>query len=276
MIEIKQLPSGISFEIEHMVTEASPETSSAHRHEYFEIFWTIKGEGKHRIDFVEYPLSPGMIYFMTPGQVHECTHLPDEMYAISFNAEFINSDYRSQLAIDQVFLQNRVHHPSIKIDDLGMQELLSLVNVMNRELRQPEIDNDLLSILMTGFLRYLIRYQPNRDDTPYLSDERMVLLLTLIDKNFSIHRETEFYSKQLSLTNKRVNELTKRHFSKTVTQLIHDRIILEARRELIFTRKTVKDIALSLGYDDTAYFCRFFRKSTGESPMSFRQAWSKN
>jgi len=57
---------------------------------------------------------------------------------------------------------------------------------------------------------------------------------------------------------------------KTVTQLIHDRIILEANRELVFSTKTVKTIAFELGFDDPAYFSRFYRKQKRETPAEFR------
>lgn len=273
MIEIKHLAQGKTLDVEMLKSTTKPESFEPHRHDYYEIFWTLAGTGSHSIDFTEYPLSPGLLYCIAPGQVHDCHYLPDQVYAISFNPECIHSDYRSQQAIEQLFRIDHLHYAPLQIDTLGQHELQNILAIISRELKQPNYDGDLLSIFLTGFLRYLTRYLAHHDSKQLFADERVIRLLSLIDTYFSEHKETDFYSDKLALTNKRVNELTKHYLSKTVTQLIHDRVILEARRQLAFTMKTVKAVALDLGYMDTAYFCRFFRRRTGESPSSFRKRW---
>lgn len=273
MIEIKCLPQGKALDVEMLESTTMPESLEPHRHDYYEIFWTLSGTGSHSIDFTEYPLSPGLLYCIAPGQVHDCHCLPEQVYAISFNAECIHSDYRSQHAIEQLFRMDHLHYTALQIDTLGQQELQNILAIIARELQQPSFDSDLLSIFLTGFLRYLTRYLTPQNSDHFFADERVMKLLSFIDTYFCEHKETDFYSDKLALTNKRVNELTKQYLSKTVTQLIHDRVILEARRQLAFTMKTVKAVALDLGYMDTAYFCRFFRRRTGESPNTFRKRW---
>ncbi len=72
------------------------------------------------------------------------------------------------------------------------------------------------------------------------------------------------------MTTKRLNEIVKRDKGKSVTQLIHDRLVLEANREMTFSEKSIKKIALNLGFDAPAYFSRFYRSQTGETPTHFR------
>lgn len=67
-----------------------------------------------------------------------------------------------------------------------------------------------------------------------------------------------------------LGRITKMHFSKTLSGLIADWIIIEAKRELYLTNKTIKEIAYELGYDDEYYFSRFFKSKTDVSPQSYR------
>lgn len=74
----------------------------------------------------------------------------------------------------------------------------------------------------------------------------------------------------LHITPKALAKITKNHFNKTVTHLISERIIIEAKRELYLTNKTVKEIAYELGYDDEHYFSRFFKNNATISPQIYR------
>lgn len=274
-IDIRILPDNQPLEIELINFTEKLEYVGPHRHEYYEIFWVLEGEGSHSIDFIEYPLSPGRVYFITPGQVHEGHAMPESMYGLSFNPGFVSPDYRSQLAIEQIFSQNSSNTPFIAVDDIGKQELRPLLNLMIRESKTDHPDMPMLSTLLTSFLRYLMRYRPEEQAGHSRSDQRMVKLLELIEENFRVHKDTPFYSNKIALTSKRVNELTRKHFSKTVTQLVHDRIVLEARRELAYTNKSIKEIALDLGFDDVTYFSRFFRRLSNDSPKGFREKMFK-
>lgn len=275
IIDIRILPDNQPLEIELIGFTDELEYTGPHRHEYYEIFWVLEGEGSHSIDFVEYPLSPGRIYFITPGQVHEGHSLPKLMYGISFNPDFVSPDYRSRLAIEQIFSQSTSHTPYVSVDTLGKDELSPLLNLMIRESTEEQSDMQMQSSLLTSFLRYLMRYRPEEQAGHSRTDERMVKLMSLIEAYFRSHKDTPFYSDKIALTSKRVNELTRKHFSKTVTQLVHERIILEAKRELAYTNKTIKAIALDLGFDDVTYFSRFFRKQSADSPKGFREKMFK-
>jgi len=75
----------------------------------------------------------------------------------------------------------------------------------------------------------------------------------------------------LNISTKALNRLSKVHFSKTLTELIADRIVIEAKRELYPTDKPVKAIAYELGFDDEYYFSRFFKNNATVSPQTYRQ-----
>lgn len=262
------------FDIE-LLDEPAIETPIPHRHEYFEIFWVLEGEGYQSIDFLEFPMLANKVFFIAPGQVHDVKQVPNKFCAISFNAEFINAESQSQLPIDRLFLQNRSDKPYLTLDEKGKEDIRSLVNILIKEKNSTTADKALMSTLLLAFLRYMMRYLDDHKDYTSSADLRMVRLLELIDDHFKTHKEVTFYAEKLAMTGKRLNELSKEQFSKTVTQLLHDKVIVEARRELAFSHKSIKTISIELGYKDTSYFCRFFKRLSGKSPQSFRFDWEK-
>jgi AraC-like DNA-binding protein len=74
----------------------------------------------------------------------------------------------------------------------------------------------------------------------------------------------------LHISTKALNKASKAHFNKTLSDLIAERRIIEAKRELYLTSKAVKEIAFELGYEDEFYFSRYFKKKVGVSPQVFR------
>jgi AraC family transcriptional regulator, transcriptional activator of pobA len=75
----------------------------------------------------------------------------------------------------------------------------------------------------------------------------------------------------LNISPKSLAKITKTHFNKTLTDLIAERIVIEAKRELYLTNKSVKEIAYGLGYEDEHYFSRFFKKNADVSPQLYRE-----
>lgn len=270
MLEVKKLPKGKIIDIEFVDDNSLPETIEPHRHEYYEIFWVLEGSGAHSIDFEKYPLESGKIYFIRSGQIHHVHTLPKKMYSISFTSEIINHDLKSQQLLEQLFSFSRSLHPEIIIDRDGELALLPLINVMSKEITSDDIDNEFINYIFTGFLKLLARYLPNPDNEK-IHDNRVLELLALIDKNSYTYKHVDFYADKLSLSSKRVNQLTQKHLKKTVTQLIHDKLITDAKRRLIYSSCSVKNIALELGFKDVGYFCRFYKNVTSISPQKYRE-----
>lgn len=92
----------------------------------------------------------------------------------------------------------------------------------------------------------------------------------LIDSHFRAHWPVSRYAAELSVTPTHLSRLTRAATGRPATGLIQDRLIREARRNLVYTNMTVQTIAYELGYDDPAYFSRVFSRATGLSPRAFR------
>jgi len=126
--------------------------------------------------------------------------------------------------------------------------------------------------LLTTFLLYAFRIAKLKINIQTgISQQRMRQLLNLLNEHFKREQKAGFYARKMNLSPKRLNEITRKMLGKTITQLIHDRILIEAKRELIFGGRSIKEISYELGFDDPAYFSRFFKKQSGFSPTHFRK-----
>lgn len=281
LINRVDMPVGQPFSINNAITSNHTADSPylfPHRHDYFEVLWEKnKGSARHShsIDFVEYALCPNRLFVISPRQIHESTRLNDDVQTLSFRPAYLPDDYRHHSLIDTIFGYSNRETPYIDTDIEGMKRLNTLYELMALEVTVAEPDWDLITYLLSSFLHYLARYAKAYSGKQDRQSERLMHLRKLIDQNFRHHHHTHFYASALSVTGKRLNVLARENTSKTVTQLLHDRIILEACRELLFTTKTVKTIGMELGFDDPAYFCRFFRRINDESPAHFRQRMTK-
>ena len=95
-------------------------------------------------------------------------------------------------------------------------------------------------------------------------------LKSAIDKNYKELHSARDYSSLLNISSNALAKITKEFFNKTLTDLIAERIIIEAKRELYLTKKPIKEIAFDLGYNDELYFSRFFKSNVDISPQIFR------
>lgn len=98
----------------------------------------------------------------------------------------------------------------------------------------------------------------------------------LVEKHFRAHLSIEDYCRMLGVTRIKLIELCKSISEFTPLELVHKRMILEAKRELLNSSKTVNEITFELGFADSAYFSRFFKKQTGFSPSHFRSHGNKS
>ena len=100
---------------------------------------------------------------------------------------------------------------------------------------------------------------------------RFEQLCALINNNFRAHRPVEFYARQIGLSAAHLNRITRLVAGKATSQLITDRLIFEAKRDLVFTTLPVQQIAYRLGFAAQAYFTRFFGRQTGLPPRRYRE-----
>lgn len=92
----------------------------------------------------------------------------------------------------------------------------------------------------------------------------------LVDRHFRHHRPLSPYAQEIGVTVGQLSRLCREVLGMSSLDVINDRLLHEAQRELVYTGLPIKQIAAELGFEDDAYFSRFFRKHTGQTPSDFR------
>lgn len=103
------------------------------------------------------------------------------------------------------------------------------------------------------------------------ADATVDALRRLVDEHFRKERLIGFYAERLAMTPDRLNDHVKRASGITAGHLIRQRVLTEAKRQLVFTSQPIHEIAYDLAFSDPSHFARFFRRQTGTTPQAFRE-----
>ncbi|NOH31068.1 4-hydroxyphenylacetate catabolism regulatory protein HpaA [Vibrio mediterranei] len=128
----------------------------------------------------------------------------------------------------------------------------------------------ILQLILIDVIR-LANAQPT--NTTYRSSDVHVFnqFSQLIEQHYKSHWTLPQYAEKLGLTTARLNDICKRISGLASKRLASDRVMQEARRLLLLTAMSVQEVAYELGYQDPAYFARFFKKNAGETATEFRE-----
>ena len=247
-----------------------------HRHDFYFILALLKGCGDHVIDFLPYKIEDQTIFFMRPGQVHQLMlKAGSEGYLIQFKKDFyLTNENDSRLLLRKASSKNQ-----LQPDDRTFNKLYSILKVIfeeskNKEENYSEVIKANLKILFIELVRYEQKNENVIEGATSSNQERLDDFMELLDAHISKIKQPAEYAKMLNLTPYQLNTITKTALSRTSSEIINEQIILESKRYLLSTSNQVKEIAYHLGYEDTSYFIRFFKKHTGLSPEAFRSNYS--
>jgi AraC family transcriptional activator of pobA len=112
--------------------------------------------------------------------------------------------------------------------------------------------------------------QPTGADLPRRGAQHFPTFCELIEQHYAEHRPVPFYARRLGITAAHLNALCRQAVGKSALELVHQRVILEAKRNLVYTSMTISVVSNTAGFADPAYFTRFFKRQVGMSPREFR------
>ncbi|HVI48750.1 MAG TPA: helix-turn-helix domain-containing protein [Chitinophaga sp.] len=260
-----------------VVSCTQAEFKEHHGHEYYEIIWLKQGKGIHLIDGVAYPYDGAVIYLLAPGQMHKLQQAEKTTGYILKFLPGIFSDARDsdEYLLDSCLFDNIDAAPMLKPapEDISLFE--NLFSMMQLELQrdgmgQEKILPSYLKILFT----HLMRLKPNQaciENRIFgIGHDMFRRYKVEIEKNYRTLHHVQDYADLLSTQARNLNILSRRFVGRSAGELITDRIMLEAKRYLHHQSLSMKEIAFSLGFDDPAYFNRFFKKHTGVAPGQYK------
>lgn len=135
---------------------------------------------------------------------------------------------------------------------------------------QKKCRNDLLESYLKSF--FLLIFEDTEEKISLSVDaQRVEMLECLIDEYFTIKRDSGFYAYKLNMSKHHLNYIVKKLRGLTVKKMILQRLLLEAKRELSFGNKSIKEVSFELGFSDSSYFSRFFKQNTDTNPEDLRK-----
>jgi AraC-like DNA-binding protein len=260
------------------VTGAEAEIDSGflipHRKDYYLFVLVKRGSSRHWVDFVPYTVKPDHFYFTVPQQVHlkEDT-APMQGFITSFTEEFLLLEENRLLRQLPVIQNPAGAHELV----LGAEDVAYLEEVMRKMLAEFKAGGNWHNQMLASWLRvlviYLSRLYTNQFGESKITQQHCLLksFQQLIGEHYQHLHDVAGYANLLNLTPGYLNEVVKGQSGKTAISHIHNRLAVEAKRRLLHTGLSVKQIADELGFEDAAYFNRFFKRLTGTTPIGYRQ-----
>jgi AraC-like DNA-binding protein len=242
-----------------------------HRKDHYLIVFIRKGGSRQWIDMNSYVLKDNTVYFSGPNQVivkEEIRQLWST--GIAFTKEFLSLQENAAL-LKLPLLVNPYNGYELELADAIFIE--DLTQKITFEYKQSgEWQQRMLSAYLTVLLTYLSRLYTAQYKGNDLTSEQQLLkrFQEKIDGGYQQYHEVNDYASMLNISSGHLSDVIKSQSGKPAIKHIHDRLIMEARRLLFHTDQPLKDISFHLGFTDTSYFNRFFKRETGVTPATYR------
>lgn len=244
---------------------------------FYSMILVTEGKGKLRADFSEYEFHPDCIICFS---IYQPFMIKAEAgfkgILINFHPDFFCiHKHHHEVACNGVLFNNIYESPVIQLLPEELSALLALANQLTIEVQHAAIAQyELLISYLKIFLINASRIKLDHRMQKVVRNEKEPFILQTLKDTIETHYKTKHsageYANLLNISTKALNRISKGYFNKTLTNLIAERIIIEAKRELYLTTKTVKTIAYELGFQDEFYFSRYFKSNADVSPQLYR------
>jgi AraC family transcriptional activator of pobA len=240
-----------------------------HRHDFIQLVWLRRGAGEFVCDLSRRRFGDSTLFLLPAGSPHAWRHDRDpEGFALGLAPRFLNTDaLRPGLLGRLAFL--RAEAVILPVADAAMaEELEAIFRRMQVESEGAEEGReDVLRAWVVILLSKVRRLVGPAGEGGVLG-QRFHLAL---DQHLPRLQRVADYARLLGVSRTHLNEELRRTTGRTASDLIHERLTLEAKRLLAHTDSPAAKIAYRLNFKDPSYFGRFFRAATGVSPLEFRR-----
>lgn len=241
------------------------------RKELFEVLWLQDEYPLHQVSAEQAAVKGHWVYLMPPYRVHQLNKAGKKGILFSFKRELLEEEDK-EFALDVFRIFNISGEFTTMLLSPAMVERLNKVyELLEAEYQDNSGDLQMIKSLLKVFLLHLTKMKKEEFTTLDINQKRAYDFLMLLEDHYIHERNMEFYAGKLTISAKRLNQVLKEVFNQTGVQLLHDRLILEAKRQIIHSENSIKEVAWILGFKDRPYFSRFFKVHTGQTPEAFQK-----
>lgn len=249
------------------------------RRNFYTLVLLTRGRIRETIGYKNYEFGVNTLYFIPENQLHTIEYWSNDVkgYHCIFDADYFLLCLRNQVKLNHYPFFQPDKEPFMKISETEAGALLELFHKMHFEYCNRKHHND--DLLVRMYLNILLieieriyRHKHNADTNNIPRKQQLsAQFRKLVSQHFLQKRQVSDYAALLYVTPHYLNDTVKDITGKSASEFIYEEMIREAKSQLIQTANTVTQIAAELNYSDQSYFCRFFKKHTGQSPQEFRK-----
>jgi len=254
-----------------------------HRTNFYQIFLFENCQPTHLVDFEPIKIEPYSLLFINKDRVHQFDQL------LNYDGKLIvfTEDFFCKTETDIKFLRSSIlfndlaDQPTIKLNKSDFEKYINICENITEELLLPtdNAQHTLLKNLLHNFLLLAEREKRKKGFAEIKKSADLdytLLFRDLLETNFTKLKAVNDYAQLIFISKKRLGQATSKILGKSPKEIITDRILLEAKRLLVHTNLSIKEIGQELGFEDPAYFVRYFKKNTETTPVEFRETYLKN
>jgi AraC family transcriptional activator of pobA len=262
-------PQADNLEQELVLVDLDESTTQAvespHRHNYFELFFFEQGGGSHTIDFSELPVRHFSIHMVLPGSLHLLKRDKNSKGTlIVFTRSFLYSlqDFNPS---NHIRLWQKQPSFMLSQEEAGFVKVC--LSQMADELKQKRLGQyRVLSSLLRMLFILLMRQMPSEN---VYSAKLVDRFLALVESEYKSAKGAGWYAEALHCGINKLNQQLRAADLNSAQNIITERKVLEAKRILMHTDWSAKEVSYYLGYNDPDYFGRVFKKHTGQTASNF-------
>ncbi|MBR1934494.1 MAG: AraC family transcriptional regulator [Muribaculaceae bacterium] len=235
------------------------------------------GSSRIRVDFVDWQLPTGAVITLFPGDVvwlHD-TSADFEVELLRFDKELLReASVQLEQTVYSLLRADRCRNDCPIVTTI-IDNMFSLLKVYFSQHDCICLDQLVLYQLKAFFLGFYDWIYRNRREQPALEGSQLIHdrfydLMVALETNFMRSREVAFYASQLSLSTKYLNSIVRRITGETAKTIIDRYVVMQLKLRLRDSGESINQIAWDYNFSDTSFFCRYFKRHTGVSPMQFR------
>ena len=239
-----------------------------HRDDYYVFGVVTGGCCRLAIDFRDCELRAGEAMVLRPGQVHRLLEARELCAWMLFVDEVFVAPADEQLIAEYALCPGPV-----PVESGRLSELDRLFELLDGRREGPKSVVQHLAAAAVGMLTQLVGARnagapKNRRDV-----EITLSLRSLLSEEACAARRASYYAQRLCVSPGYLNEAVKRVTGESVSSCIRTEMLMRARRALIYTSESIREIAFDLGLEDPDYFTRLFTKSVGVTPSVYRRTY---
>lgn len=247
-----------------------------HSLNYYTLLLITEGKGKHNIDYTDYEYSKGTLLAIRRNQMHRFYKSDAKGYLIFFKEDFLNRYLNDAEVAQSIQAFNELlTSPKTQIENQELVEVIKLAQGLEMEATfiSDEYSNRINRSLLHVLLSLVHRIKSRGFNKVELNNnlQEFIKFQNLVEKNYHKTKKVEDYAEMMGFSSKKLNSIVNFISNKPVKAFIDEVVIIKAKKNILHTNMSAKEVAFKLGFNDPANFYKYFKKHTSYTPETFKK-----